>query len=278
VPFDPGVIGFTTEPAEASWTSTDCLLYALTVGAGPADLGVTTENTVGVAQQVLPTFPLVVTPGPWTLAELGDVDRAHLLHARQTLTLHRPLATEGRIRWTTAVTGVWDKGSAAVVDTETVALDARTASPWWTAGASLFIRGAGGWGGERGASTAPAAPGRDPDMMVSAPTQVDQALLYRLTGDRNPLHSDPTVAARGGFDRPILHGLCTYGFAVRLLVQRYCPSDPAQVRSIDGRFTRPVFPGDRLTVSAWKLAEGEIAFRTATDAGTVIDAGRLQYH
>jgi acyl dehydratase len=282
VAVNPEAVGLVTPPQETSWDSKDCLLYALGVGAGATDptgaeLDLTTENSTGTAQRVLPTFPVVVTAGAWTIPELGDFDRALLVHASQALTLDGPVPTEGRVRWTTRIAGIWDKGTAAVVDTETEAVDASTGERRWRVASSVFIKGQGGWGGPRGSSPRAPAPAESPDLEVRAATRPDQALLYRLSGDRNPLHSDPTFAARGGFDQPILHGLCTYGFTGRLLLHALCDSDPGRFRSMSGRFSRPVLPGQELVVAIWRGKAGEASFRTTTESGTVIDDGVLIY-
>jgi acyl dehydratase len=120
-------------------------------------------------------------------------------------------------------------------------------------------------------------PDRTPDHSVTYATRTDQALLYRLSGDRNPLHSDPKFAARGGFDKPILHGLCTFGFTGRALLHTLCASDPSRFVSMSGRFSKPVIPGEELTVSMWVTGDGSALFRTATPGGTVLDAGQLTY-
>jgi acyl dehydratase len=158
--------------------------------------------------------------------------------------------------------------------TSSSSVDAHTGEPRFTTSSSLFIRGEGGFGGERGPSAgADPLPGREPDDIVIYTTRSDQALLYRLSGDRNPLHSDPVFAKRAGFERPILHGLCTYGFTGRALLHALCGSDPARFRSMAGRFSRPTYPGDTLTVSMW--SQGDVVrFRTDNQRGeTVIDAG-----
>jgi acyl dehydratase len=141
----------------------------------------------------------------------------------------------------------------------------------------VFIRGEGGFGGDRGPSAAWERPEREPDQRVSSQTRPDQALLYRLSGDRNPLHSDPAFAARAGFPRPILHGLCTYGVTGRLLLHALCGSDPGRFRSMRARFSRPVLPGARLTVSIW--VDGATAtFQTSDDDGqVVIDHGEVEF-
>jgi acyl dehydratase len=148
----------------------------------------------------------------------------------------------------------------------------------WKTVNSLFIRGEGGFGGRRGPTATPGPfPDRDPDHVVTYATREDQALLYRLSGDRNPLHSDPAFARRAGFDRPILHGLCTYGFAGRALLHTLCGSDPTRFTSLHARFSRPTYPGDRLTTSMW--VDGSSArFRTDRQGGeTVLDQGTFDF-
>jgi acyl dehydratase len=150
--------------------------------------------------------------------------------------------------------------------------------PLFTSRSGLFIRGEGGWGGDRGPSSTFAVPDREPDHEVTYPTRVDQALTYRLSGDRNPLHSDPKFAAMAGFPRPILHGLCTYGFTGRALLHALCGGDPARFRSMSGRFSSPVFPGEALAVRVWRGGEGEALFQTVgPDGRVVLDAGSVAF-
>ncbi len=280
---DHSLVGESGEPYERSWTSTDALLYAVGVGAGLGDprreLQFTTENSLGVPQQVLPTYAVLISQAP-PRRNLGDFDRALLVHAEQSFELHRPLPVAGTARTTSTVTGIYDKGSGALVVTENQAVDAGTGEPLVTARSGTFIRGEGGFGGERGGSEPWQRPDRDPDHRVALETRPEQALVYRLSGDRNPLHADPKFAARGGFARPILHGLCTYGVTGRALLHTLCGSDPARFRSMSGRFTHPVIPGDRLTISIWLPAGGRDAaqFQTATQDGTVvIDRGLMRF-
>jgi acyl dehydratase len=175
------------------------------------------------------------------------------------------------------VTGIYDKGSGALVTSEARAIAPETGELMITSRSAVFIRGEGGFGGDRGPRDEWAEPGRVPDHKVTYATRPEQALLYRLSGDRNPLHSDPAFAARAGFDRPILHGLCTYGVAGRALLHAVAGSDPARFASMSGRFSSPVFPGESLTVSIW--ADGDTAlFRVAKDDGVVvIDRGRATF-
>jgi acyl dehydratase len=178
------------------------------------------------------------------------------------------------------VTGIYDKGSGALVATENVAVDAATGELLVTSRSGTFIRGEGGFGGDRGPSEPWERPDRPPDEQVVQQTRPEQALIYRLSGDRNPLHADPKFAARGGFSRPILHGLCTYGITGRALLHALCGSDPARFRSMSGRFSRPVLPGDPLVVSIWRPGDGgdTALFQTATEEGAVvIDRGRMQF-
>jgi acyl dehydratase len=281
VPINADAVGVTSAPAERSWSSKDCLLYALGVGAGslPGDgfeLEYTTENSADRPQRVLPTFAAVVGGGGPPRGSLGSFDPAMLVHGEQSVELFGPIPPDATVRTTSVVTGVYDKGSGALVVSESTSVDANSGEPCFSSTTSLFIRGEGGFGGERGpASVAGPLPQRQPDEVVTYTTRHDQALLYRLSGDRNPLHSDPVFAKRAGFDRPILHGLCTYGFTGRALLHTVCGSDPARFRFMAGRFSRPTCPGDTLTVSMWGEGDG-VRFRTDNQRGeTVIDAGRF---
>jgi acyl dehydratase len=276
---DHGIVGVRQGPWIRSWTSDDALLYALAVGAGQqdptAELAFTTENTDGVNQQALPTYAIVLAQFGGPQAHFADVDFTKLLHAEQSLTLHRPLPVSGTASLTTTVTDIFDKDSAALVVSSVEAVDPADGSPLFTTRSSVFVRGEGGFGGERGPKSDFAVPDRAADAELHFPTRVDQALLYRLTGDRNRLHSDPKFAAAAGFERPILHGLATYGITVRLLLNEFCGADAGRLASVDGRFTKPVMPGDELVVSAWRDGD-TVLFRTANDAGDVVlDRGSL---
>ena len=280
---DRSLIGVPGEPQERSWTSADALLYAVGVGAGLGDprneLEFTTENSEGIQQQVLPTFAVLIAQVR-AGRNLGSFDRALLVHAEQSFELHRPLPVEGTVRTVCTVTGIYDKGSGALVVTENAAVNAASGEPLVTSRNGTFIRGEGGFGGDRGQSVPWQRPDRAPDYRVVQQTRPEQALLYRLSGDRNPLHADPKFAARGGFSQPILHGLCTYGMTGRALLHTLCDSDPARWRSMSGRFSHPVLPGEPLAVSIWRPdAGGDTAlFQTATQDGTVvIYRGRMQF-
>ena len=277
MPLNPDAVGLRSDPEIVSWTSRDALLYAVSVGAGTDELAFTTENTSDVDQQVLPTFPVVIPAGTGALlSSIGSFNPAMLVHGRQGVTLHRRLPADGTASVAGEIVAMYDKQKAAVVEVEAHAeLDGE---PLYTTRSSLFIRGEGGWGGERGPSAPPhVPPERQPDHQVTYPTSRDQALLYRLNGDRNPLHSDPAFATMAGFDRPILHGLCTYGFTGRALLHSCCGGDPARFAQMDGRFASPVLPGDDLTVRIWETGAGEAVFTTAVGERPVIDQGLLRY-
>jgi len=277
MPLNPEAVGSKGDPVEVSWNSKDCLLYAVGIGAGTDELAFTTENTNGVDQVVYPTFPVVIGWGRGSaMGNIGSFNPALLVHGQQSVTLHRPIPIEGSATLQSEVTAMYDKGKAAVVVSATTAV--MDGEPLYTNTSSVFIRGEGGWGGERGPSGPQnVPPDRAPDHSITYQTSPDQALVYRLSGDRNPLHSDPSFAAIGGFDRPILHGLCTYGFTGRGLLNTLCDGDPTRFHHIEGRFTSPVMPGEALTVAMWELGDGQAVFTTSAGDRAVIDQGLLRY-
>ncbi|CAN5433077.1 3-hydroxyacyl-thioester dehydratase HtdY [soil metagenome] len=277
MPLNPDAVGTESDPYDTTWTSKDTLLYAVGIGAGVDELTFTTENTAGVDQQVFPTYPVVMGYGGGSfMRDIGSFNPAMLVHGQQAVTLHRPLPVEGTATIVGKLTAMYDKGKAAVVVTSTEAnMDGE---PLYTNTSSVFIRDAGGWGGERGPSGPQnVPPERDADHEVTYQTSPDQALVYRLSGDRNPLHSDPAFAAMGGFDRPILHGLCSYGFTGRALLHTLCGSDPARFGHIEARFASPVLPGEALTVRMWSTSDTEAVFTTSVDDRVVIDQGLLRH-
>ena len=257
--------------------SKDALLYAVGVGAGTGELAFTTENSADVTQAVLPTFAVIVgTGGGGAFSKIGTFNPALLVHGEQGVFLDGPIPVEGKVTTVTTVTGIFDKGSGAVIATESESVDAGTGRRLFRTTSSIFLRGEGGFGGDRGPTgTGVTFPDRAPDEKMTYSTLADQALIYRLSGDRNPLHSDPSFAAMAGFDRPILHGLCTYGFTGRALLHALCDSDPSRFGSMEGRFSKPVYPGDDLTVSMWVDGDSAV-YRTETQRGeVVIDGGRF---
>jgi len=274
MPIDPTAVGATGGPSERSWTSTDCLLYSLGVGAGVDELEFTTEKN----QKVLPTFAVILGGGGVPFSKIGTFNPAMLVHGEQAIEVYAPIPTEGTVRSTGRIAAIWDKGKGAVVVMESESVDAASDEPLFKTTMSAFIRGEGGFGGERGPSGAAGGPpDRKPDHEMTYATRPDQALIYRLSGDRNPLHSDPEFAKLAGFDRPILHGLCTYGFTGRALLHTLCGGAVERFRSMAVRFSKPVLPGDALTVSMW-VDGNEAQFQTRTQSGDiVIDQGRFAF-
>ncbi len=274
---NPDAVGSKSDPVQVSWDSKDSLLYAVGVGAGLDELQFTTENSQDIDQQVLPTQAVVLQGFSNVFEHLGSFNPAMLVHGEQAIELEGPIPVSGTGECVAELTGIYDKGKGAVVaitgtttDTDGRKLFSQTAS--------LFIRGEGGWGGDRGPSGPKnVAPDRSPDHSVTYATREDQALLYRLSGDRNPLHSDPKFAELAGFPKPILHGLCTYGFTGRALLHTLCDSDPDRFTSIEGRFTSPVFPGESLTINMW-VDGNEAIYQTCGDDGRVVlDGGRCTF-
>ena len=278
MPINPDAVGTKGEPTERSWTSFDALLYAVGVGAGTDELPFTTENSIGVEQQVLPTFAVIIGSGGGNMRAVGDIDMTKLVHGEQAIELAGPIPVSGRVRTTGTITGIYDKGKGAVIATEAESVDADTGELRFRTRSSVYIRGAGGFGGDRGPSgPRNVAPDRAPDVSVTYPTREDQALTYRLSGDRNPLHADPEFAKLAGFDRPILHGLCTYGVTGRALLHSLCGSDPARFRGMEGRFSSPVYPGEELTVNMWREGDDAAVFTTSVGDRVVLDQGRVTF-
>ncbi|WP_432085270.1 MULTISPECIES: MaoC/PaaZ C-terminal domain-containing protein [unclassified Streptomyces] len=253
---------------EIAWDHRDVQLYHLGLGAGvpatdPAELRYTLESRL----HVLPSFATVAGGGMGIVDGLSapgvDVDLMAVLHGAQSITLHRPLPTGGRAVSTSRVAAVHDKGKAAVLVLRSETADAD--GPLWTSDAQIFVRGEGGWGGDRGPSDRLALPDRAPDRTVERPVREEQALLYRLSGDWNPLHADPEFAALAGFDRPILHGLCTYGMTLKAVVDTLLDGDVTRVRAYRTRFAGIVFPGETLRIRMWTVEGGTQATVTAAE-------------
>ncbi|TSD95654.1 3-alpha,7-alpha,12-alpha-trihydroxy-5-beta-cholest-24-enoyl-CoA hydratase [Skermania sp. ID1734] len=262
MPIDPAVaIGAELPSVDFSWETADVQLYHLALGAGaratdPAELRYLSDTD----PQVLPTFATVAatfhaTEPPRVSFPGIDIDLAKIVHGSQEITVHRPLPPAGKATTATRIAEVWDKGKAAVIVQESTTLD-ESGAPLWSARSSIFARGEGGFGGERGPSDAVALPDRAPDHELEVATLPQQALLYRMCGDRNPLHSDPEFAKAAGFPAPILHGLCTYGMVCKAVVDGALESDVSRVKGFRARFAGVVFPGERLRVRVWHTDAG----------------------
>ena len=276
MPINPDAVGSKGEPSVTSWTSKDSLLYALGVGAGVGELPYTTENSIGIEQRALPTQVVTLADVSGAFGSIGSFNPAMLVHGEQRIELAAELPPAGQVSTVAEITAIWDKGKGAVVEITAVSTDVATGQHAFTNVMSAFIRGEGGWGGDRGPSgPRNEAPDRAPDHEVTYRTSPDQALIYRLSGDRNPLHSDPQFAALAGFDRPILHGLCTYGFTGRALLHTLCDGDAGRFRAMEGRFSSPVFPGEALTIAMWADDGGAVFQTRGEDGRVVLDSGRV---
>jgi acyl dehydratase len=261
MPIDPSVaIGADLGSRTFSWTSSDVLLYHLGIGAGsrpgdnldPRALRYTLDDE---NLQVLPSFGIVAPSfhetDPPSLDLPGcDINLAQVVHGAQEITVHAPLPTSGEATLRTVISDVWDKGKAAIIWQEGVAT-APDGTELWTVRSSIFVKGEGGWGGNRGDATTVALPERKPDADATYDVTPQQAMLYRLCGDRNPLHADPAFAQAAGFPAPILHGLCSYGIVLRTVTDELLGGDAAKVRGFSARFAGVVFPGETIRVQAW---------------------------
>ena len=284
MPIDLGIVG-RRYARTISWTSSQALLYALGVGAGGSDthdeLAFTTENSHDTPQQVLPTFAVVLgghgaEGGPVSPVQgAPEIPLAQILHGEQAVTLHGALPVTGTATFTGSISAVYDTGRHAVVENVADLRDAVTGAVLAETVSSMFVRGEGGFGGQSAPPTPWAMPERPPDVTLGYPTRRDQALLYRLSGDRNPLHSDPWFARSAGLERPILHGLCTYGFAGRALLHEVCGGDPDRFGSMSARFTHMVIPGDTLDIDVWRTTDGAV-FRARVGDRAVLDRGTFR--
>jgi acyl dehydratase len=278
MPIDPAVaIGASLGELTFSWTPSDVLLYHLALGAGadpmsPLELRYATEQDL----QVLPTFGVIAanlrltTQAPTVSFPGIEIDLARILHGQQEITVHRPLPTSATVTVSTRISDVHDKGKAALIVQESTAVDS-SGEQLYTTRSSLFARGEGGFGGSRGPSSAVDLPDRAPDFVLDTPTLPQQALLYRLCGDRNPLHSDPTFAAAAGFPRPILHGLCTYGIVCKAVVDGVLDGDVTRVASYSTRFAGVVYPGETLRTQVWQEDKRLLVTTFADDRAVLTD-------
>ncbi|WP_372733486.1 MaoC/PaaZ C-terminal domain-containing protein [Nocardioides sp.] len=276
MPIDPTIaIGADLGEKTFSWSSSDVLLYHLGIGAGanPGDnLRPETLRYLheGENLQVLPTFGVVAPtfhetdPPPLDLPGC-DINLAQVVHGSQSISVHAPLPAEGTATLRTTLTDIWDKGKAAVIWQEGVATSA-TGTPLWTVRSSIFVRGEGGWGGDRGTSEPVNLPDRAPDAETTYAITPQQALLYRLCGDRNPLHSDPAFAKAAGFPAPILHGLCSYGIVLRELTDALLEGEAGKVGGFSAKFAGVVFPGETIAVRGWR-EEGRIIGSASVSGG-----------
>lgn len=261
--------------ATISWSTRDVLLYHLSLGAGSrADTDPELAWTYERDLQVLPTFAVVAGGGPSSgerpapgLSLPGiDIDLRRILHGGQSVAVHTAIAPTGSAEVSTRVAEVWDKGKAAIIVLETAATTP-DGEALWTARSQIWARGEGGFGGPSGPSEATELPDRSPDAVLTSPTAPDQALLYRLNGDLNPLHIDPAFAAMAGFERPILHGLASYGIVAKALVDGVLDGDATRLRSLGVRFAGTLVPGETITTSVWRESDRLLLQATCAERG-----------
>ena len=271
-----------------SWDSDRALLYAVGVGAGLDDplqeLQFTTENTPGVAQQVIPTFmTLMGLKSDW-LELLGwkseGLSPVGMVHGEQSVTLARPLPVSGKAHLSTVLRGVYDKGSGALVVKETRITLADTGEYLGSTWMRLFAQGKGGFGGPRGPVGEPgwSHPDGNPDAKISLQVGLNQSLIYRLSGDHHPHGTEPGRARADGFERPIFYGLGSFGVACRALLKALCDGDVTRFGHMEGRFSKPVYPGDRLDTSIWRTDEGAVFQMVANDERLVLDRGVFRFN
>ena len=253
-----------------SWTASDVALYALGVGAAGDPMDTTgLEYIHDTAPKVLPSFATVaatmnVTEAPRVSFPGVEIDLAKVVHGSQSVRLHRPIPAAGEATTTTTIAEIQDKGSAAVIiqESETVSSDGEKL---WTSRSGIFARGEGGFGGERGTSEKVEYPEREADHTLEVATLPQQALIYRLCGDRNPLHSDPAFAEAAGFPRPILHGLCSYGMVLRAVVDTGLGGDVDKVRGYGVTFGGIFFPGETMRIRVWEEGTQLLVAATAVE-------------
>ena len=259
----------------AVWREEDIILYHLGVGAGvpptdPGELSYAYEGDL----QVLPTYatipqlPVMMSVG---YAPGFDINPAMILHGEHEIVVHEPIPTTGTVIQTGSVTEILDKGKGALAVVEIVSIMEKTGKPLFTNRASIFIRGEGGFGEASGTSTTDLTPSRDPDHVVESVTLPQQALLYRMaSGDKNPLHADPGFAAFAGFDRPILHGLCTYGIVCKAVVDHALGGRSDAVASFRARFSGVVYPGETLVTTIWEEDDNLVVGTIVKERGVTV--------
>jgi acyl dehydratase len=273
----PSVLDLREEGRRFSWSERDTMLYALAVGMGSDPLD--RQELPFVYEEGLKALPTLVTVVAWGAgfsAERLGLNRGQTLHGEEAITLHRPLPCSGEVIADSRVSAVYDKGErGAIVERQICLTDAASHELIATITRTAFARADGGFGGPPQPQSSADSPTRKPDVVLQFATRKDQALLYRLCGDRNPLHADPDVARAAGFEAPLLHGLCTYGICCRAVIQAFCDYEPGRLKSHAVRFSAPVFPGDVVSVKLWKDGE-QVWFEAVVAArnATVIRNGR----
>ena len=265
----PDIVGLDLPATQFSYEERDTMLYALGVGA--KELEFIFERGL----KALPTFAVIPAfPALMGLSSAVEINPVMILHGEQGFRIQKTIPSSGALTTAGKITGVYDKGKGALVTIETTTRDAG-GDVVFTNTSGIFVRGAGGFGGERGPEAGNAAPDRAPDKTVEMPTLDIQAAIYRLSGDRNPLHIDPAFANMAGSDRPILHGLCTFGHVGRAVLAEYAGNDPARFVAMSVRFSGVVYPGDTIITDMWDEGSGKILVQARTQDGRVAISNAL---
>lgn len=276
MPIDADVaVGARLPGMSYSWSEEDIILYSLGVGAGcpptdPAELKYVYEADLHAVPTfgTIPPFGMMMSLGA---VEGLDLDLTRILHGDQTLAVHAPIPTSGTVTQAGRVTDVYDKGKGALVVLEVVSTLEETGQPLFTNRSGIYVRGEGGFGGDSGPPTRHAPPDREPDHVVESATIPQQALLYRMaSGDKNPLHADPAFAALAGFDRPILHGLCTFGVVGKAVVEAALGGEPERMGNFTARFAGHVFPGETLVTRIWAEGDRHLMTTRTKERGTTV--------
>jgi acyl dehydratase len=276
------VLEYQLKPVEHTISEKDCMLYSLGIGLGmdPVD----PKQLQFVYEKDLKAFPsqsvVIAHPGAWVTDPELEINWIKLLHGEQTITQHKPLVPGKTYVGNYRVLGVVDKGEdkGSILYQEKTLTDKETGDLVSTVTSSYFMRGDGGCGGSGYEPPAPVViPEREADKSVTIATADNSALIYRLSGDYNPIHGDPEKARKAGFDRPILHGLCTFGVATRAILDTYCDSEPERLEFVGLRFSSPVYPGETVKVDFWE-EDGDVLFAaTVVERGVkVLNAGRAR--
>lgn len=277
----PDILSLTSEPIDLQWTDRDYILYALGVGYGADPLALAELPYVfETGLKVVPTFASIAAFATGFRFEDTGIDLANVLHGEESLKVYQPLRPGITARAVTRVASVQDKGQGkgALVVLETLLTDAASGAKIAVSRSTSFARADGGFGGPNEPGEKPhKIPDRAPYRQIEVTTRPDQALLYRLSGDRNPIHADPQLAAKVGFPRPLLHGLCTYGIACKVVLAEFAQSNPERIISHRVRFSGPVFPGDTLVFNIWQ-DENSIAWTAAAKGrdGLVLNNGETR--
>jgi acyl dehydratase len=263
------IIGKKLEPISFTYNPDSVMLYALGIGAGVDELDFVYEKNL----KVLPSFATVpFLPALLSIIAAAKLNPVKVVHGEQKILLHKPISTSGTFSTTAICTSIYDKGDSGAMANFVFETRDENGTLVFENQAVIVDRSGGNFGGDGGPKKEKVLPpeGKAPDFKISYKTSADQAAIYRLNGDKNPLHIEPAFARKAGFDTPILHGLCSYGFAARAIVNGLCGGDPSRLISFGARFMNVVYPQDTLTTSGWKMGNGRYAIVTTDQNGKII--------